>query len=904
MCAVSPENTSLGCSAFPPFEPSPVRETFVFLQRSPMLLVGTPIIPFFRRERNFRSIFVYVPQPSKPDNRLRPALREPFGTPRECLLRFLRRKNPSWCTWVSPYVCSSNLQEQTTFWHHGPQPSEPDARLAFRAPENKPRGVHEGTSKRLECVSIACAFCCLMFAVTQCQAAGGIDFGRGAKGGLLAITNHTLELIGPFILLARYIVHFMGKEPIRPDFFYDFLEQRTQPTFTNLINQVRVHQPYIYQLFQVILVMTNITGVVTLSVVGLRLVGTCGASTSQDVTINYRVLFRAYTFSAVIVCAIVIVGGGFVLTCDFRIDTGVDLLTLFVHGYRDTLNNYLTEDVVNVSRQTFNNMVMKLRQQRDGFGQVVTAAATNVNPSTPDLQSLLNDAAHIDNVTLLMFQNVIRTFEESTLFQRQALMLVVSDLMSRVEGQLHTFIDEVDKIKIGVMNMTSILLTPGKNLLYIPTIQKVVKYSILSFVAFLCLSMGGMMTGFILGYANHNDRASPLDRSRLSNVAGYFLVATSYGMLVGCTCMLFFSDAFMLLGSIGDLYLCRSTREYNSDVALKDLAVSLVMNATVNRHHVQKLLKYSRIEQHCVEHQGIAGLAGIRREDLRSAFENIVQIQYDLANHFTADVDYAVTQLLQRHALLQAFTQSITAKTPTLKLETVAEDIKFGEKFSNDTVMFKSIAITACQDYSLEKCDEAKTDILSFLDQFESIGACKKIQGVFHESFRILCDGMLDYVNGFWFAMLLLVIVFDYAIYISLVGSKYLYTMTTYTYEGEPVPEGQTHRKQKARRRVVAATEDERMRQEQAEKYRIMRLRRMARDPDGVIKDISPSIQSPPTSEPEPEPQPLTSNISGSSQGAHSGSMEPMKPSQAKPVAVPPPASRVPNDDLATEFRF
>ncbi|KAH9381744.1 hypothetical protein HPB48_010563 [Haemaphysalis longicornis] len=29
-----------------------------------------------------------------------------------------------------------------------PQPSEPDDRLAFRAPENKPRGVHEGTSKR------------------------------------------------------------------------------------------------------------------------------------------------------------------------------------------------------------------------------------------------------------------------------------------------------------------------------------------------------------------------------------------------------------------------------------------------------------------------------------------------------------------------------------------------------------------------------------------------------------------------------------------------------------------------------------------------------------------------------------------------------------------------------------
>ncbi|XP_049528786.1 uncharacterized protein LOC125947649 [Dermacentor silvarum] len=147
----------------------------------------------------------------------------------------------------------------------------------------------------------ACALCCLVFAVTRCEAQS-IDFKREAAGRLLSITNHTVELIGPWIYIARYLIYLMAKEPVRPDFFYDFLEQRTEPTFKNLINQVRIHQPHIYQLFQVILVLTNITAVVAFTTFALRSAGTCGASTSQDVTINYRLLFHTYTASALIIC--------------------------------------------------------------------------------------------------------------------------------------------------------------------------------------------------------------------------------------------------------------------------------------------------------------------------------------------------------------------------------------------------------------------------------------------------------------------------------------------------------------------------------------------------------------------------------------------------------------------------
>ncbi|KAL3204679.1 hypothetical protein MRX96_011663 [Rhipicephalus microplus] len=354
----------------------------------------------------------------------------------------------------------------------------------------------------------ACVLGCLVFAVTRCEAQS-IDIKREAAGRLQSITNTTVELIGPWIYIARYLIYLMAKEPVTPDFFYDFLEQRTQPTFKNLINQVRIHQPHIYQLFQVILVLTNITAVVSMSILALRSVGTCGASSCQDVTINYRLLFHTYTASALIICGFVIVGGVFVITCDFRINTGVDLLGIFVHGYRKTLMKFLVSDVLNY--------------------------APAVHKTIPGTRLL---AAQLDNGSWDMKLGVIHALEDSTLFQRTALMLDITDLINKVRGQLYIFTHEVEKIKVGVENMTSILLTPGKNLLYIPSIQKVVTWSITSFVVFLCLSMGGMMTGFILGYANHDDHASPLDRNKLSNIGGYFLVLYVYtlGESVLCRC--------------------------------------------------------------------------------------------------------------------------------------------------------------------------------------------------------------------------------------------------------------------------------------------------------------------------------------------------------------------------------
>ncbi|KAH6927312.1 hypothetical protein HPB50_001611 [Hyalomma asiaticum] len=724
----------------------------------------------------------------------------------------------------------------------------------------------------------ACALCCLIFAVTKCEAQS-IDFKREAAGRLLSITNTTVELIGPWIYIARYIIYLMAKEPVRPDFFYDFLEQRTQPTFKNLINQVRIHQPYIYQLFQVILVLTNITAVVSISILGLRSVGTCGASTCQDVTINYRLLFHTYTASALIICGFVIVGGVFVITCDYRINTGVDLLGIFVHGYRDSLLKFLLTDVVNTSEASFKRMVDGLEGHR-----------------TMLVSSVFNETVQ-NQQSWKMKLDVIRALEDSTLFQRRALTLDITDLINKVRGQLYIFTHEVENIKVGVENMTSILLTPGKNLLYIPSIQKVVTWSIMSFVVFLSVSMGGMMTGFILGYANHDDHASPLERNTLSNIGGYFLVLTSYCMLFGVTGMLFFSGVFMLLGSIGDLYLCRATRGYErSNVAqLKDLAVSLVMNATVNRYHVLKLLRYSTIEKHCVEHQGIAGLAGIHPSAIQTAFDNIVLTQYDLANHFSINIDKLIDALKNRSTELKKFDNY----TNDLKMLTIKEELDFAKKVASDTVSFKKVVYKAFQDYSLVKCDAIKNDLLSYIDMafqdyslvkcdaikndllsyidmFDKIGSCRNILNVFEESFRILCNGMLDYVNGFWLAMLILVGVFDYAIYISIVASKYLFTMTTYTYEGEPVPSG-----------LGTVTADQKLRQEAAEK-------RMSREPDAVMKDDSQATSAQPSSADK------STSVQAGSQPSQTATVV-SQLSQIKPVAVKPPAWHT--DELAPEFR-
>lgn len=48
--------------------------------------------------------------------------------------------------------------------------------------------------------------------------------------------------------------------------------------------------------------------------------------------------------------------------------------------------------------------------------------------------------------------------------------------------------------------------------------------SLTGFVVFISLMMGGVILGFTLGYINHPERTSPLERNRVSNFAGYVLV--------------------------------------------------------------------------------------------------------------------------------------------------------------------------------------------------------------------------------------------------------------------------------------------------------------------------------------------------------------------------------------------
>ncbi|KAL1419253.1 hypothetical protein MTO96_005347 [Rhipicephalus appendiculatus] len=112
------------------------------------------------------------------------------------------------------------------------------------------------------------------------------------------------------------------QQPRDKSFFSDFIQRRKVPTFGNLLDQVRLHQPYIYQLFQVTVVLTNIGIVSGVCIVVLRFMGTCGASTSQDITINYRLLFHAYTASSWLVCAGVVFVAIFALSCDYSLDRG------------------------------------------------------------------------------------------------------------------------------------------------------------------------------------------------------------------------------------------------------------------------------------------------------------------------------------------------------------------------------------------------------------------------------------------------------------------------------------------------------------------------------------------------------------------------------------------------------
>ncbi|KAL1419255.1 hypothetical protein MTO96_005348 [Rhipicephalus appendiculatus] len=435
--------------------------------------------------------------------------------------------------------------------------------------------------------------------------------------------------------------------------------------------------------------------------------------------------------------------------------------------------------------------------------------------------------------------SVINAVMSSTLFQRHSIVITVEDLMQQLRGQLFAFSYEVHHVEDGVNSMTTILFanetSDTSNYLDITGLKNLVKYSIIAMMVFVVVTMGGMMAGFTLGFANHYGHASPLERNALSNVAGYVLVFTSHVMVFGGSLMLLSAGFFMLMGCIGDIYLCRSQRSYyqgDSD-PLKDLTISLLMNATENRHYVMKLLKYSLVEQHCKQHVGIGSLAGIKPKDLEAALDKIVEFQTDLVHQYKIDIRSLIEEVTARWKVVQGFKEQFEKA-----------DLKYAdnqEAYDN---------LTTFLDFTIDECDSLKNNISSYIDEFDNIGDCTTIMAIFSDGFNILCNGMIDFVNGYWLSIMILVGIYVYGIYISLTASKYLYTMKSYTYEGEAVPPGtkfedlQTHKKQKSRKKVASSAgtlnEDERLRSEDAERMRQIRLRKAMMAPDTQLKYLVP----------------------------------------------------------------
>ncbi|XP_075750372.1 uncharacterized protein LOC142817204 [Rhipicephalus microplus] len=381
----------------------------------------------------------------------------------------------------------------------------------------------------------------------------------------------------------------------------------------------------------------------------------------------------------------------------------------------------------------------------------------------------------------------------STLFQRHGIVVTVADLMQQLRGQLFAFSYEVRHVEDGVDSMTTILFanetSDTSNLLDIRGWKDLIKYSIIAMMVFVVVTMGGMMAGFTLGFANHYGHASPLERNALSNMAGYVLVGTSHVMVFGGSLMLLSAGIFMLLGCIGDIYLCRSQRSYyqGDSEPLKDLTISLLMNATDNRHYVMKLLKYSLVEKHCREHVGIGSLAGIKPKDLEAALDKIVEFQTDLVHQYKIDVKSLVDEVVSRYMAVQQF-QGQFEKADLKDL--FSNDKKLSDYVVHKLGEFEDTVKQTFLDFTIDECDSLKNNISSYIDEFDNIGDCPTIMDIFSDGFNILCNGMIDFVNGYWLSIMVLVGIYVYATYISLTASKYLYIMKSYTYEGEPVPPG------------------------------------------------------------------------------------------------------------------
>ncbi|KAL1419256.1 hypothetical protein MTO96_005348 [Rhipicephalus appendiculatus] len=410
--------------------------------------------------------------------------------------------------------------------------------------------------------------------------------------------------------------------------------------------------------------------------------------------------------------------------------------------------------------------------------------------------------------------SVINAVMSSTLFQRHSIVITVEDLMQQLRGQLFAFSYEVHHVEDGVNSMTTIL------------------------------------------FANETS-----DTSNYLDITGLKNLVTSHVMVFGGSLMLLSAGFFMLMGCIGDIYLCRSQRSYyqgDSD-PLKDLTISLLMNATENRHYVMKLLKYSLVEQHCKQHVGIGSLAGIKPKDLEAALDKIVEFQTDLVHQYKIDIRSLIEEVTARWKVVQGFKEQFEKADLKYADNQEAYD-NLTNLFSNDERLFNYVTYNISKfedtikqtflDFTIDECDSLKNNISSYIDEFDNIGDCTTIMAIFSDGFNILCNGMIDFVNGYWLSIMILVGIYVYGIYISLTASKYLYTMKSYTYEGEAVPPGtkfedlQTHKKQKSRKKVASSAgtlnEDERLRSEDAERMRQIRLRKAMMAPDTQLKYLVP----------------------------------------------------------------
>ncbi|XP_064467847.1 uncharacterized protein LOC135378685 [Ornithodoros turicata] len=464
--------------------------------------------------------------------------------------------------------------------------------------------------------------------------------------------NHTTEFIGPWVALTKYIVYVLTKQPIDAAIFRVYQRQDTRATPISLLNQVRLNQPFVYQGFETMLVVANVLLVAFLALFILRMMHTYGASREQDVTINYRLLLQTYIVSAWIIMGIAIPMAVIVLSCDYNLEGGLNGLEIYMSSLKGRINNFLEKDMLQGAEQTY-QMSAALRVHHDyfseaGFGRASRVAvvldirkhlgadtlfASNYTSAVYDLldnvttypapiaeivSNISAEARVIDLNSYDITRTVIGSLSDSTLFQRYGLIITVTDLIEKIKGQLFSYNHEIDLVLEGVKSIHSILLDDPDTLFYLPALQKFLSKSITVNMCFVVMTIGGMMTGAMLGYANHNDYESPLERNALSNTAGKMLVIVSFVMLGGIIAMILFISIVFLVGCLGEIFVCRPQRDrvVGDNADLLNFATSLLMDATVNAYHVRKLLRLSNIRQHCQSHLGISRLADIHSEEL------------------------------------------------------------------------------------------------------------------------------------------------------------------------------------------------------------------------------------------------------------------------------------------------